>query len=118
MNKTCSLLLTIFIILTSALFSDARPEKIKPGLSYYSEDFSTKDGVSDIREEKNYEEVFKNYEYYEAVYDEFKRVKIFKTYKRGEVILKERYFYGPDGRLAKKEVIDSKNRVKTITFDK
>lgn len=118
MNKTFSLLLTVSIILTSALFSDARPERIKPGLSYYSEDYSIKHSVSDISEEKNYEEVFKNYEYYEAVYDELKRVKIFKTYKRGELILKEEYFYAPDGRLAKKEITDSNNKLKTITFDK
>ena len=117
MNKTCHLLLTIFIILTAADFSEARPEKIKPGLSYYSEDYTTKNNVSDIAEEKNYEEVFKNYEYYEAVYDNKKKVKIFRAYKRGEIIFTELYFYRPDGRLAKKEVTDSKSRVKTITFD-
>ena len=118
MNKTCHLLLTIFIILTAADFSEARPEKIKPGLSYFSEDYITKNNVSDISDEKNYEEVFKNYEYYEAVYDELKRVKIFRAYKRGEVILKEKYFYAPNGKLAKKEVTDSKNKLKTITFGK
>ena len=117
MNKTIRLLLSVFILLAAADFSEARPERIKPGLSYYSEEYTTAGNVSDIAEEKNYEEVFKNYEYYEAVYDDLKRVKIFKTYKRGEVVLKEEYFYAPDGRLAKKEVTDSKSSLKTITFD-
>ncbi len=118
MNKTIPLLLAVFILMAAAGLSEARPERIKPGLSYYSEDYRTAGNVSDIAEEKNYEEVFKNYEYYEAVYDDKKRVKIFRAYKRGEVILTERYFYRPDGRLSKKEITDSKNKLKTITFDK
>ena len=118
MNKPSRLLLAIFLLLAFSNFSEARPERIKPGLSYYSEDCSTKGKVSDISEEKNYEEVFKNYEYYEAVYDDKKRVKIFRAYKRGEILLTERYVYRPDGRLAKKEITDSKSRVETITFDK
>jgi len=117
MNKTSYLLLTIFIILTTADFSEARPERIKAGLPYYSEDYTTKNNISDIDDEKNYEEVFKNYEYYEAVYDDKKRVKIFRAYKRGEIILTERYFYRSNGRLAKKEITDSKNSLETITFD-
>jgi hypothetical protein len=118
MNKTSRLLLAIFILLAAADFSEARPERIKPGLSYYSEDYNTKNSVSDISDEKNYEEVFKNYEYYEAVYDDRKRVTIFRAYKRGEIVLTERYFYLSDGRLAKKEVTDSKGSLETITFDK
>ena len=117
MNKPSRLLLTTLILLAVAGLSEARPERIKPGLSYYSEDCITKGKVSDIDEEKNYEEVFKNYEYYEAVYDDLKRVRIFRAYKRGEVLLTERYFYRPDGRLAKKEITDSKSSLETITFD-
>ena len=118
MSNTSRLLLSILILLAAAGLSEGRPERIKPGLSYYSEDCITKGNVSDIAEEKNYEEVFKNYEYYEAVYDDKKRVKIFRAYKRGEILLTERYVYRPDGRLAKKEITDSKSRVETITFDK
>ncbi len=118
MKKVKLLLITIFILSASASLSEARPERIKPGLSYYSEDYSTVDKVSDIAEEKNYEEVFKNYEYYEAVYDDKKRVKTFRAYKRGEIVLTKRYFYRPDGRLAKKEITDSKSSLETITFDK
>lgn len=118
MNKINTSLLAIFLVLAFSGFSDARPERIKPGISYFSEDYTTKNNVSDISVEKNYEEVFKNYEYYEAVYDELKRVKIFRAYKRGEIILHEKYFYDPNGKLAKKEVTDSKNKLKTITFGK
>ena len=118
MKKTIRLLLAAFILLAAAGLSEGRPERIKPGLSYYSEDCITKGNVSDIAEEKNYEEVFKNYEYYEAVYDDKKRVKTFRAYKRGEIVLTKRYFYRPDGRLAKKEITDSKSSLETITFDK
>ena len=118
MNKTIHLLLLIFILMAAADFSEARPERIKPGLSYYSEEYTTAGNVSDIAEQKNYEEVFKNYEYYEAVYDDKKRVKIFRAYKRGEIVLTERYFYRPGGKLAKKEIIDSKRSQETIIFDK
>lgn len=113
-----SSLLAFFLLLAFSGFSEARPERIKPGISYFSEDYTTKKNVSDISVEKNYEEVFKNYEYYEAVYDELKRVKIFKAYKRGELVSKEEYFYTSNGRLAKKEITDSINKLKTITFDK
>ncbi|MDT8317827.1 MAG: hypothetical protein RQ824_07540 [bacterium] len=111
-------LFTIFFLLAFSSLSEARPERIKPGLSYFSEGYTTENNLSDIAEEKNYEEVFKNYEFYEAVYDDKKRVKIFKAYKRGDLVSKEEYFYASNNRLVKKVVTDSKNDVKTITFDK
>ena len=118
MNKIRISLLSIFLVLAFFSSSEARPERIKPGISYFAEDYTTKDNVSDITIEKNYEEVFKNYEYYEAVYDDKERVKIFRGYKRGDVVLKEEYFYSSKGSLAKKVVIDDKNKISTINFDK
>jgi len=118
MNKIKLILLVAIIFISCTNSSEARPERVKEGISYYSEDYISKDDVSDIAEEKNYEEVFKNYEYYEAVYDDKKRIKIFRSYKRGELVSKEEYFYASDGGLTKKEVTDSKNNIKTITFGK
>jgi hypothetical protein len=54
--------------------------------------------------EKNYEEVYQAYRYYEAVYDAAERVVIFREYRRGEAIRTEEYRYGPDGALLERWV--------------
>lgn len=95
---------TVAIVLGVTSASEARPENPKPGRSYYAEDYATKDGVSEIGTEKNFEEVFKNYEYFESVYDEKGRPVIFRVYKKSELVLTEYYFYDSDGRLEKKKV--------------
>jgi hypothetical protein len=82
----------------------ARPERIRPGHSYYSDEVVTQGLVSDIGAERNYEEVYQRYRYYEAVYDEGERVVTFKEYKRGEVIRVERYRWAADGTLAERTV--------------
>jgi hypothetical protein len=82
----------------------ARPERIRPGHSYYSDEVVTQGGVRDIGAERNYEEVYERYRYYEVVYDESERVVTFKEYKRGEVVQVERYRYAPDGTLAERIV--------------
>lgn len=81
-----------------------RPETIRPGISYYSDDYAVTGGVADLVGEKNYEEVYRNFEYYEAVYDGQGRVVRFIAYKRGEEDWRERYLYGPSGRAYAKEV--------------
>ena len=86
-----------FVLLPS--FVAARPEKIRPGHAYYSDDYQVEGSVHDIVGEKNYEEVYQSYTYYEVVYDTAGRVVIFKEYKRGKVIRTEEYLYGPDGKL-------------------
>lgn len=80
-------------------FVAARPEKIRPGHAYYSDEYQVQGGVRDIVGEKNYEEVYQFYTYYEVVYDTAGRVVTFKAYKRGKVIRTEEYRYGPGGRL-------------------
>ena len=83
-----------------AAASSARPEKIRPGHSYYSDDQVLEAGVRDIAAEKNYEEVYQAYRYFEVVYDEEGRVAVFKEYKRGEIVRTEEYRYREDGGLA------------------
>ncbi len=97
--------------------TQARPENIKPNLSYYADDFTVKDGVSELGEEKNYEEVFKNYEYFETIYDEQRRPSIFRAYKRGKVIRTEHYFYNNDGKLIKKEITQKDKPTETMPFN-
>jgi hypothetical protein len=84
--------------------ADARPERIKPEVSYYSDDFVSVGLVCDLAAEKNYEEVYQLHSYFEAIYDAQERVKTFNEYKRGERIRTEdgRSFGEaclPDGRL-------------------
>ncbi len=82
----------------------ARPETVRAGESYYSDDYRRVDGVRDIVGEKNFEEVYQFYTYYEVVYDEQERVSVFKEYKRGEIIRLEQYRYGTDGKLVERVV--------------
>ena len=104
MRVESSLLLTCLLCLSFPSFVSARPEKIRAGHSYYSDDFVVHGRIRDIAAEKNYEEVYQSYTYYEAVYDEAGRVVIFKEYKRGEEVRAEEYRYGPDGKLVERIV--------------
>lgn len=114
--KGISLLLSALIILSMASISQAKPEAIKPGLSYFAEDYETKNNISEITVEKNFEEVFKNYEYFESVYDDQKRVKIFRAYKRGDVILTEHYSYDSGGKLKEKKIEREGKPTETVTY--
>ncbi len=95
----------------------ARPERIKPNQPYYADEFTREGEIAELGEERNYEEVFKNYEYYEAVYDEQQRPALFRAYRRGEVDWTERYFYDEQGRLIRKELIRQGKPVEVQRFD-
>lgn len=84
--------------------ASARPEKLRAGYSYYSDGYSVERGVSDLAEEKNYEEVFQSYRYYEARYDQAGRVVHFAEYVRGERVRSEEYRYGDGGELVERIV--------------
>jgi len=75
----------------------SRPEKVREGISYYSNDYIQTGEVRDLADEKNIEEVFQFYTYYEASYDAKGRVIVFKEYKQGNVIYEERYIYNDEG---------------------
>jgi hypothetical protein len=77
----------------------ARPETIRAGVSYYSDELVERGPVRDIGVERNYEEVFKLYRYYEVLYDESERVVRCLEYKRGDVIREDTYRYAADGSL-------------------
>ena len=96
----------------------ARPEKIRPGHSYYSDGTRVEGLVRDIGEEKNYEEVYQRYRYYEAVYDEAGRVVLFKEYERGEVTRTDEYRYGPEGALLERIVRKAGEPPETTTVDR
>ncbi len=81
-----------------------RPEIIREGISYYSDEYFQEGKVKDIVSEKNYEEVYQFYTYYEVIYDSVERVKVFKEYKQGEVIYEEHYQYDKQGVLIKNSI--------------
>jgi hypothetical protein len=99
------LLLNGCMSLLGVASADARPERIKPGVSYYSDDFVVAGLVRDLATDKNYEEVYQHYSYYEAIYDAQERVETFKEYKRGELIHTEEYGYGPSGDLLERRIL-------------
>lgn len=103
--KTLSLLLIIlhFAFVNAA---SASPETIKAGRLYYADEYEIKSNIAQLGEERNHEEVFKNYNYYEASYDEHKRIILFRAYKKGEVEWEEHYTYHPGGGLASRKIIE------------
>ncbi len=92
----------------------ARPEAIRAEVSYYSDELVESGPVRDIGTERNYEEVFKLYTYYEVLYDESERVIRCFEYKRGEVTLTDHYRYTKDGSLSEHVIEVPGEPAKTI----
>lgn len=92
------------VFLAGSMSASGRPEHIRPGVEYYSDDFVERDGVRDIRLEKNYEEVYQHFRYYGVVYDERERVHVFREYVRGVVVRTDRYRYDEAGNRVAHEV--------------
>jgi len=95
----CVVVLGIGLLSLAAATAGARPERIQPGQVYYSDDFVVEGVVRDLAGEKNYEEVYQSYRYYEAIYDESERVVTFRKVQRGEVVQEDRYRYAGDSPL-------------------
>ncbi len=107
------------LVLAACLLSplaQARPEKIKAGISYYSDEVLLHGQTQDLVGEKNYEEVYLLYTYYEVIYDESDRVKLFKEYERGELIRSESYEYDKSGKLKTKEIRRPGEPTETVSF--
>jgi len=83
----------------------ASPGTIKPGIFYYADEYEIEGNVARPGEERNYEEVFKNYNYYEAAYDEHRRIILFRSYKKGDIEWEELYSYHPEGGLSSRKTI-------------
>lgn len=94
----------------------ARPERIRAGHSYYSDTSESNGLVQDIGAERNYEEVYQAYTYYEAVYDETERVATFREYRQGEVLRTETYRYAADGSLVERVVQRPGHRPEVTTL--
>ena len=97
--------------------ASSRPEGIRAGDSYYSEEFVARGIVRDIAKPGNLEEVRRHPSYYEAIYDEAGRVVVFREYHRGEVARTEEYRYGPDGALRGRTLRVPGRPTQTIAVD-
>ena len=91
----------------STSFVCSRPEVIRADVPYYSDDYFQQGEVRDIESEKNYEEIYQFYTYYEVIYDSSERVRLFREYKRGNIIHEEHYQYDKDS--IKRTVIPQKH---------
>ena len=107
-------LLTLVLVVGSMDALMARPERIVPGDSYYSLDYSAKDGIAELGAPRNFEEVYQMYTYYEGVYDAKQRISHIRAYERGQVIWEERYFYDAEGKATHKERIEGGGVAKRI----
>ena len=105
MNLSNNVFLLV-LLMSSPLAVHSRPEHIQADVSYYSNDYIQQGMVRDIEVEKNYEEIYQFYNYYEVIYDSLERVKIFREYKRGDVIHEEHYQY--DQNSVKRTVVPQK----------
>jgi hypothetical protein len=98
------------VLMLATTAAEARPERIRAGHSYYSDDFSVEGVVRDLADEKNYEEVYQSYRYYEAVYDDRDRVVTFKQVERGEVVREDRYRYDGDAVVPIEHIVETPGR--------
>jgi len=95
------LTLLLIICWTGGIYGT--PENIKPGVIYYSDEIDEDSEIMDLIDEKNYEEVYRNYTYYEAVYNDHKKLQNLKEFKRGELLWMEIYHYDAQGTYLRKE---------------
>lgn len=109
------LIILLLILAASNVIAEGkfRPYEIKPGVSYYSDEYSTENGIVQLGEEKNFEEVYQFYNYYEAVFDADERIVTFKAYKRGALEFSETYSYDADGSPDKK-IVKGEGGVETV----
>ena len=112
------LLVSCIVGLGVSLEAASQPEKIRAGENYYSDALGEATNQGMVRapgQDKNYEEVYQFYTYYEFVYDEEERVVLFREYKRGEVIRAEKYSYG-DARALKERVVSQPGKEDEVTL--
>ncbi len=103
-ERVVCLTLAALLFFAASDVARARPERVRPGESYYSDDFVEHGLVRDLGQEKNYEEVYQFYTYYEAIYDAAERVVTFIEYRRGDVFTREEYRYDASGALSTRTV--------------
>ena len=93
----------LFLVVTSfSASADSPVEKFTPGTAYYFEDFDSRQQPWKPGQYLNFEEVFKNYQYYEIVLDQGGKEMTVSHYVQGSKKNSEKYLILPDGLLQKK----------------
>jgi hypothetical protein len=83
------------------LFANAASfvEKMQPGVKYYYENFDPEQRPWDPGQDLNYEEVFKNYEFYEIVLDAARQEVTVNRFIQNNKSDSQKYRLLPDGAL-------------------
>lgn len=90
------------LLLPCAVDAASLAEKYQPGASYYFETFDPARKPWEPGQDLNIEEVFKNYVYYEIVFDKSGREMTVNRYIQNRKEQSKRYRVGPDGALEEK----------------
>lgn len=77
-------------------------EKMQPGVKYYYENFDPEQRPWDPGQDLNYEEVFKNYQFYELVLDTARQEITVNHFIQNNKAGSQKYLLLPDGGLRKK----------------
>lgn len=106
-NKTMNIARIMAVLTLLALSfttSAATPavDKLKPGASYYYDNFDPEQRPWKPGQSLNIEEVFKNYQYYEILLDRNGSEITVHHFIRGEKADSKKYLILPDGSLQKK----------------
>jgi hypothetical protein len=102
MIKPNLVLATCFLLaLTHAASAASLTDKFAPGASYYFDDFDPGRQPWEPGQHLNIEEVFKNHQYYEIVFDQDGKAITVTRYIRGDKEGSEKYLVLPDRSLRK-----------------
>lgn len=102
MLKASHILAVLLIALPCSASSASFTEKYTPGTAYYFSDFDPGNQPWEPGQHLNIEEVFKNHQYYEIVFDQDGNGITVIRYLRGNKESSENYLVLPDRSLRKK----------------
>lgn len=96
--------IAVLCLLGLPLAADAASlaDKFTPGTSYYYDNFNPGQQPWELGQDLNFEEVFKNYQYYEIVLDRNGKEITVNRYIRGDRASSEKYLVLPDRSLRRK----------------
>ena len=97
--------IAVLCLLELPLAADAASltDKFTPGAPYYFDHFDSGQQPWEPGQDLNFEEVFKNYQYYEIVLDRNGKEITVNRYIRGDRAGSEEYLVLPDGSLRRKD---------------
>ena len=91
----------LLLVFANAANSAELANKFTPGTPYYFDHFDTQITPWDPGQYLNIEEVFKNYQYFEILFDQGGKAITVNRYLRGSKESSVRYLVKPDGSLQK-----------------